>query len=125
MYLERIRQAVEFNQCFRDSPRGLHFSFLFAVSSSNFRWPRVLGGLASIVYVALDSDAEFLSYGVFDQCVRQFMAVVSSVLIAGGSGFLTGIIMKKSETSSSTPDEYHDVSWWEAEYYEEDGAKSE
>ena len=75
--------------------------------------------------MALDSDAEFLSYGVFDQCVRQFMAVVSSVLIAGGSGFLTGIIMKKSETLSSAPDEYHDGSWWEAEYYEEDGAKSE
>lgn len=107
------------------TPKSLHFSLLSMVSYANLSWPSVLGGLASIVYVALDSDAEFLLYGGFDQCVRQLMAVVSSVLIAGGSGFLTGIIMKKSETSSSTRDDYHDGFWWEAEYYEEDVAKSE
>ena len=107
------------------TPEAYNVRFFSIVSYANLSWPSVLGGLASIVYVMMDSDAEFLLYGGFDQCVRQFMAVVSSVLVAGGSGFLTGIIMKKSETSSSTRDDYHDGFWWEAEYYEEDVAKSE
>lgn len=79
----------------------------------------MLGGLASVVFVAMDSDAEFLVYGGFGQCIRQFMAVISTVLIAGGSGYLTGMLMKKSVADSTdAPDEYDDGVWWEGEYFE-------
>lgn len=85
-------------------------------------WPSVLGGLASIVYVAMDSDAEFLVYGGFGQCVRQLFAVASCLLVASGSGYLSGMIMKKSVDPSDYPDEYDDGLWWEGEYFD---AKSE
>lgn len=81
-------------------------------------WPSVLGGLASIVFVALDSDAEFLSYSAGFQCLSQFLGVVSTIAIAIVSGCLTGIVMKKS--SASTFDQYVDGIWWEGEYFEEE-----
>ena len=84
-------------------------------------WPSVLGGLASIVYVALDPDAPFLLYGGMEQCVRQFMAVVSTLLFAGGSGYLTGMLMQTKSvhgTSTAGCAEYDDSIWWEGEYFE-------
>ncbi len=81
-------------------------------------WPSVLGGLASIVFVAIDSDAEFLTYSAGFQCLSQFLGVVSTIAVAVVSGYITGTIMKKS--SDSTFDQYFDGIWWEGEYFEED-----
>lgn len=81
-------------------------------------WPSVLGGLASIVFVALDSDAKFLSYSAGWQCLRQFMGVVSTIVMAVATGYVTGTVMKKVDPL--TPDQYFDGIWWESEYYEED-----
>jgi len=84
-----------------------------------YRWPSVLGGLASVVYVAMDSDAAFLVYGGFGQCIRQIMGVISTLLIASGSGYLTGMIMKKvGDITEDSPGEYDDGLWWEGEYFE-------
>jgi len=79
-------------------------------------WPSVVGGLASIVFVAIDSEAEFLTYSAGWQCLRQFMGVVSTIAIAVATGFFTGTVMKKVD--KSTPDDYYDGIWWEGEYFE-------
>lgn len=83
-----------------------------------YSWPSVVGGLGSIVFVAINSDAAFLSYGIVGQCTRQFLAVIVCVLSAGISGYLTGLVMKKSVVKSpNVPDEYDDGVWWEGEYF--------
>lgn len=79
-------------------------------------WPSLLGGLASVVFVALDSDAKFLQYGAFSQCVRQVLGVVCTMVIAIASGLLTGTVM--SNMADGVPDEYDDGAWWEGEYFE-------
>jgi len=84
-------------------------------------WPSVLGGLASILFVALDSDAEFLKSSGFWQCLRQFVAVVCTIAFAVGSGSFTGTVMKKAD--DDTPDQYDDGVWWEGEYFEQDEEK--
>lgn len=81
-------------------------------------WPSVLGGLASIVFVAMDGDAEFLAYSTGWQCLRQFMGVVCTIVMAIGTGYVTGMVMKKADTT--TPDQYLDGVWWEGEYFEEE-----
>jgi ammonium transporter Rh len=83
-------------------------------------WPSLLGGLASVAFVAFDGDAEFLTYGVFSQCVRQFLGVVSTIVVAVGSGYFTGTVMTKTAIAGEVPDEYDDGVWWEGEYFEDD-----
>jgi ammonium transporter Rh len=81
-------------------------------------WPSIVGGLASIVFVAIDPEAEFLAHGAVSQCLRQFGAVISCVLMAAMTGYFTGFVMKKSVVDSSdVPDEYDDGVWWEGEYF--------
>jgi ammonium transporter Rh len=80
-------------------------------------WPSILGGLASVVFVMMDPEAEFLVGS--NQGMRQLMAVGGTLVIAVGSGYLTGTIMKKSATTEA-PDEYDDSVWWEGEYFEHD-----
>jgi ammonium transporter Rh len=79
-------------------------------------WPSVLGGLMSVVFVAFDSHAEFLSYSGLSQCIRQFLGVVFTVITAVATGHITGIAMKL--TASDDPEEYDDGVWWEGEYFE-------
>ena len=83
-------------------------------------WPSILGGLASIVFVAVDPDAYFLMYGAVSQCLRQLAAVVSCVLLATVTGYITGFAMTKVGVeieSGDGPDEYDDGVWWEGEYF--------
>lgn len=80
-------------------------------------FPSVLGGLASIFFVAIDSGAEFLTYGGFLQCVCQFFAVVFCIAAAVVSGYYTGVVMKMAAPGDA--DEYDDGIWWEGEYFEE------
>jgi Na+/H+ antiporter NhaC len=76
-----------------------------------------LGGLSSIVFVALDSNAEFLVFGGFWQCVCQFLGVVCTLAMAVGSGYVTGLVMMKMAHDGA--DEYDDGVWWEGEYFDE------
>jgi ammonium transporter Rh len=82
-------------------------------------WPSVVGGLASVFFVAIDSEAEFLKYGPLSQCIRQFCAVLCTIAFAGTSGYFTGTVMKKAD--EQMPDQYDDGIWWEGEYFETDG----
>ena len=85
-------------------------------------WPSVLGGLASIVFVAIDSDAEFLQHAALGQCIRQFIAVACTISFAIGSGYFTGIVMNMV-ADTSPPDQYDDGIWWEGEYFEDSEEK--
>lgn len=81
-------------------------------------WPSIVGGLASIIFVAIDPDADFLIYGALSQCLRQFGAVLCCVLVAAGTGCLTGFVMTKAVVDSiDVADEYDDGVWWEGEYF--------
>jgi ammonium transporter Rh len=63
--------------------------------------PSVLGGLASIVFVAIDSNADFLSdrKSVSQLCLSQFMAVLFTIVVATVSGLLTGYAMVLGKTT--------------------------
>ncbi len=70
-----------------------------------------------MVFVAIDSNADFLVAGV-NQSVRQLLAVGATLLVAISSGYLTGIVMKK--TTNDTPADYDDAVWWKGEYFDEE-----
>jgi ammonium transporter Rh len=74
-------------------------------------WPSIVGGLASAMFVLIDSDAEFLSRGMF-QFLCQIMGVVSTILIAVSSGYGTGVLMVKYGSLEAKPDEYDDAVWY-------------
>jgi ammonium transporter Rh len=79
--------------------------------------PSLLGGIGSVVFVLMDSDAEFLSFGPLGQSLRQLLAVLMTVAIASMSGFLTGKVMKKAAPSIDE-EGYEDATWWEGEYFD-------
>lgn len=81
-------------------------------------WPSVLGGLASIVFVAMNSNVDFLVFGGFWQCICQLLGVVCTIAMVIGSGYLTGLVMVK--LSHGDPDQYDDGLWWEGGYFEEE-----
>lgn len=76
--------------------------------------PSVIGGLASAIFVTLDSSAEFLEFGRGQQALRQVLAVVCTVTFALVTGLCTGFVMVK--VVADTPAEYDDAVWWESEY---------
>jgi ammonium transporter Rh len=78
--------------------------------------PSVLGGLLSIAFVAMDPNAEFLSSSGIEQCFRQLMGVVCTLVVSIGSGCVTGMLMKMMDKTS--PSEYDDGEWWEGGYFE-------
>ena len=79
--------------------------------------PSVVGGLASAVFVTLDSNANFLKFSKGQQAFRQVMAVVCTIAFALVSGWITGFMMVKAVPD--TPPEYDDAAWWESEYHVE------
>jgi ammonium transporter Rh len=78
--------------------------------------PSFLGGLASAVFVTIDSSADFLEHAKGAQAARQIEAVLATLVVALASGYLTGFIMVKAVVL--TPAEYDDAAWWESEYLE-------
>ncbi|KAL3935280.1 MAG: hypothetical protein SGBAC_009169 [Bacillariaceae sp.] len=79
-------------------------------------WPSILGGILSIVFVALEPDAEFLTFGGTSQYMRQFLGVLATLGVASTTGYFTGFLMMK--TVGEAPDEYDDSLWWEGEYFD-------
>lgn len=79
--------------------------------------PSLFGGLASAVFVTMDSNADFLEYGKGQQALRQVMAVLCTIAFAVVTGLITGFVLVKAVPT--TPAEYDDSAWFEAEYLEE------
>jgi ammonium transporter Rh len=79
-------------------------------------WPSVVGALMSIIYVAVDSEAEFLVHATGPQMLRQFLGVVATLAVSMISGFGTGKLIKTLPGSSPEP-HFHDKVWWHTEYY--------
>jgi ammonium transporter Rh len=83
-------------------------------------WPSIVGGLASIFFVAMDPSAVFLSYDMVSQMIRQLLGVIATLAVASFSGFLTGTLVKPLKLDSA--ESYKDDMWWHAEYFEEETA---
>ena len=81
-------------------------------------YPSLLGGLASILFVALDSNAIFLpqDVSVVWLCFAQFMAVICCVVVAVISGYITGKVMVFVKAKGET-DDYDDALWWTGPYF--------
>lgn len=79
-------------------------------------WPSVVGALMSIVFVAVDSEAEFLVYPTASQMLRQVLGLVATLAVSMLTGFGTGKLIKKLP-GSSPEENYHDKVWWHTEYY--------
>jgi ammonium transporter Rh len=75
-------------------------------------YPSVLGGLLSILLVFLDHNADFLVYGLGTQSIAQLLAVVVTLLMAMGSGYLTGSVLIHSPEIFSDVADYDDAVWW-------------
>ena len=83
--------------------------------------PSLLGGLGSVFFVLMDSDADFLAHGAFSQAMRQIVAVFVTLGVAIGSGLFTGYVMMKEPTQLAEVVEYYDGVWWEGHYFEDSG----
>jgi ammonium transporter Rh len=77
--------------------------------------PSVLGGLASAIFVTMDSSASFLETSdKGKQALHQILAVMCTIAFSLVTGLITGFIMVKAVPD--TPAEYDDAAWWESEY---------
>jgi ammonium transporter Rh len=81
-------------------------------------WPSIVGGLLSIIYVTLDPEADFLAYGTTEQMLRQLLGVITTLFVASGSGFATGIFIKGLPGSDTGGGDYLDERWWHGEYFD-------
>ena len=79
-------------------------------------YPSVVGGLASILLVFLDSNADFLAYGVGMQSTIQLMAVLATIAAAVVSGFITGKFVLGNPAAFADVDDYEDAVWWVGEF---------
>jgi ammonium transporter Rh len=80
--------------------------------------PSVLGGLLSIAMVYVyqpDAAEDILQHEVGTQSVMQLAAVVGTLVVAIGSGYVSGtVVLANPLTFRDVPD-YEDAVWWEME----------
>ena len=92
--------------------------------------PSVLRGLASIILVAIDSNADFLSdaKSVFRLCLSQFLVMLfTTIVVAIVSGLLTGHVMVLGKTmgrrqsthgsEDGQPRLYDHSMYWKSDYF--------
>mmetsp|Transcript_34847 Transcript_34847/g.80578 ORF Transcript_34847/g.80578 Transcript_34847/m.80578 type:complete len:169 (-) Transcript_34847:1327-1833(-) len=75
-------------------------------------YPSVLGGLLSILLVFVDSNADFLVYGIGTQNIYQALAVVATLVVAIVSGYATGMLVFGNPESFAIVPDYEDAVWW-------------
>jgi ammonium transporter Rh len=85
-------------------------------------YPSLLGGLASVVAVALDSEADFMmdsANGRLGGPLRQLCGIVATLAVSCFSGYITGLLIQtpatKQKEEDTTPS-YEDAVWWSADY---------
>lgn len=69
--------------------------------------PSVFGGLVSILFVAMNSDAEFLNAD--NQSIAQLLAVIATLATSIITGFVTGKMVLKNSGEHA---DYDDNVWW-------------
>merc|ERR1719330_2156611 len=75
-------------------------------------YPSVLGGLLSIFLVLVDSDADFLNYGVGTQSLMQLLAVVFTLAVAIVTGYVSGKFITSPLLDNAVAEDYEDAVWW-------------
>lgn len=78
-------------------------------------YPSLVGGLLSVVLVAVDSEADFLVHDKMSQMARQFVGVLATLAVASVSGYCTGYFVKGYKDEKVTAS-YSDAVWWHLEY---------
>jgi len=71
-------------------------------------YPSVLGGLLSILFVAMEYDADFLNYDYGAQSIVQLLAVVATLVVSITTGFISG----KMVLTTGEHADYNDSVWW-------------
>jgi ammonium transporter Rh len=85
-------------------------------------YPSLLGGLASVVAVALDSEADFLidsANGRLGGPLRQLCGIVATLAVSSFSGYITGLLIQTpgiKQKEDVTAPSYEDAVWWSADY---------
>lgn len=85
-------------------------------------YPSLLGGLASVIMVAIDSDADFFlesANGRLGGPLRQVCGVVATLAVSGFSGYTTGLLIKTPAIMQKDDDitpSFEDAVWWSAHY---------
>lgn len=88
-------------------------------------YPSLLGGLISILFVAMHSDAQFLEkHNVAVLMTKQALGVGITFVLACLTGLVTGVVMSKA-SPRELPDEYYDGVWWEGDYFTREYAARE
>lgn len=77
-------------------------------------YPSLVGGLLSVFFIALDSEAEFLQNGMGVQMVCQIGGILATLIVSIGSGYETGLFAK-SFKDDAIPS-FVDGVWWHLEY---------
>jgi ammonium transporter Rh len=77
-------------------------------------YPSLVGGLLSVVFIALDPQAEFLQNEMGVQMLCQVGGIIATLLVSILSGYGTGMVAK-SFKDDDTPS-FSDAVWWHLEY---------
>ncbi|CAB9523124.1 Ammonium transporter Rh type [Seminavis robusta] len=80
-------------------------------------YPSVAGATLSIIFVALDSSAEFLVYSdeVCSQMLAQAAGIAATLILSCSTGYATGLLVKPLKDEEATAN-YLDSVWWHLEY---------
>jgi predicted PurR-regulated permease PerM len=79
-----------------------------------------LGALASLLFIALNPTADFLTHAKGPQMGRQIAAVVTTLAVSIVSGFVTGKVMALLEQDDiqDGTNLFVDKSYWETAYFD-------
>jgi ammonium transporter Rh len=80
--------------------------------------PSIIGGIGSILFAFVNSDASFLIHAPTLQAICQFSGVIVTILAALVSGSITGAVMVMSVRQETARAEYDDAAWWDGEYFD-------
>lgn len=75
-------------------------------------YPSVLGGLLSIFFVMIHSNADFLTYGSGIQSIIQLLAVIATLTMAVITGYWSGSSLLVSSSFFAAVPDYEDAVWW-------------
>jgi Ammonium Transporter Family len=81
--------------------------------------PSILGAMASLVFIALNPSADFLTHAKGSQMGRQVAAIATTLAVSMISGFATGKVMALFQEDDIHGDNmFADKSYWETAYFD-------
>jgi len=75
-------------------------------------YPSILGGMASVLFVLIDWNAEFLNYGIGAQSIIQLIAMVYTLAVSISTGLASGSVILNNAVVFEDGKELNDEVWW-------------